>query len=200
MISVIIPCNKDRGFLDRAIKSIEMQDCPHEVIVSMSNNLMPYNFNRGLEKAKGEYVKLIHEDDYLLPGGLKKLVDGIKSHPWIFANAFQDDNPEWIYRPGDYTRDYLSLQENLSTNRIHISTTLYRTKVLREVGGMDETLWTAEEYDMHLKLWTRGYIPGYIDKVVAGHMMWSGQKSRQFRRQDKQKRDAFIQYIQNRYK
>lgn len=201
MISVIIPYNKDRGFLTRCIKSIESQEYKDfEIILSQSDKSVAWNFNRGLEKAKGEYCKFVCEDDALVPGSLQTLHDAIQDEFWVFANAIQEtENGQWIYRPGDYSRDFLKFSENVVTNRIHGGTTLYRTPILQAIGGMDETLWTGEEYDMHLKLWSKGFIPGYVDKVVYLHTLWSGQKSKILRQTRKSERDEEIKRIQARY-
>jgi glycosyltransferase involved in cell wall biosynthesis len=178
---------------------MEQQGVDFEIIESMSEERVSYNFNRGLEQAQGEYCKFVAEDDWLPPGALKALRDGIKDRPWIFANAIQMGPEKWTYRPGDYSKDFMIFRENLQTNRIHGGTTLYRTEILREIGGMDEDLWTGEEYDMHLKLWSNGYVPGYIDAEVYCHRIWGGQKSRRFRQQNKNLRDEAIKTIQARY-
>ena len=54
MISVIVPYNADRGWLNRCLASIENQTYENfECIESLSTNTVGYNFNRGLEKARG---------------------------------------------------------------------------------------------------------------------------------------------------
>ena len=204
MISVIVHYNEDRGFLEGCLDSIKSQkDVDFEIIESFSENGVSYNFNRGLEQAQGEFCKFVCEDDYLPEGALKILNDSIGDFGWIFANAIQiDKTGQWVYRPGDFSRRFMTLEENLNTNRIHGGTTLYRTDLLRLIGGMDETLWTGEEYDMHLKLWSKGFVPGYVDKEVYVHRIWAGQKSRKYRKtlNDKIIRNAEIKKIQARYR
>ena len=201
MISVIIPYNKDRGYLSRCIESIKIQTgVEYEIILSNSNKGVAYNFNRGLEKAKGRYCKFVSEDDYLPPSALHTLQEGIQNNFWIFANAIQEDGDNrWVYRPGDYSKNFMSLHENLITNRIHGGTTLYRTEMLQNIGGMDESLWTGEEYDMHMRLWSKGFVPGYINREVYVHTLWAGQKSRKYRKFNKKERDEQIKKIQARY-
>ena len=199
MISVIIPYNKDRGYLGRAVESIRKQDVDHEIILSHSDASVAVNFNNGLAKARGEYCKFVCEDDYLMEGALAKLEKGIQGFTWVFANALQSEAVEWVYRPGDYCNDFWTLDANLKTNRIHGGTTLYNTEVLKEIGGMNEDLWTAEEYDMHLKLWSMGHAPNYIDETVYVHTLWGGQKSKVLRRTHKNERDEEIRRIQSLY-
>lgn len=200
MISVIIPYDKDRGFLKQCIESVESQSGDFEIVLAHSDKSVAYNFNRGLDKAKGEFCKFVTEDDYLPPGALEYLLEGINGFPWVCANAIQlEVDREWIYKPGDYSDNFLTFDENVKTNRIHGGTTLYRTEILRSIGGMDETLWTGEEYDMHLRLFSIGAMPGYIDKEVYCHRLWPGQKSKQLRKTRKHERQQEIKRIQSLY-
>ena len=199
MISVIIPYNKDRGFLKDCVRSIEAQTYKDfEIIYAYSENPVVINFNHGLMLADGEFIKWVTDDDWLPPNSLQDLIDGIGDAPWAYANAIQYQHPvgdTWIYKPA-----FHSLAANIAQNQIHGGTTIYRTSVLKEIGGMNESLWTGEEYDMHLKLWTSGYHPVYIDKEVYYHRLWNGQKSKKLRRADGDKRAAEIKRIQDCYK
>jgi glycosyltransferase involved in cell wall biosynthesis len=199
MISVIIPYDKDRGFLDQCVKSIESQTYQDfEIIHAKSNCSVAVNFNFGLKMAKGEFCKFVTEDDWLPENSLQDLVDGIGDAPWAYANAIQYEHPAkttWIYKPNTH-----DLKSNIRQNQIHGGTTIYRTKVLLSIGGMDESLWTGEEYEMHLRLWSKGINPRYIDKEVYIHRLWNGQKSKKLRRINRDKRDGEIKRIQSLYK
>lgn len=200
MISVIIPYDRNRGYLENCITSIMNQTYKDFEIIPVCNPFpVAKNFNIGLRLAQGEFCKFVAEDDWLPINALQDLADGIKDYPWICGNAEQHDSSTWVYRPGDYAKNFLTLKENLNTNRIHGGTTLYRTELLREIGGMDESLWTGEEYDMHLKLMSLGYLPGYVDKIVYCHRLWSGQKSKQLRKNRKDERQKEISRIQSFY-
>lgn len=195
MISIIIPYNRDRGYLRNAIESIESQSIQHEIIKVHADRPVSVNFNAGLKLAKGEFCKFVCEDDMMAPNGLRYLLKGIENYDWCYANAIQwEGGGSWIYKPDEHT-----LSANIIKNRIHGGTTLYKTELLREIGGMDETLWTGEEYDMHLKLWTLGYIPKYIDAEVYIHRLWSGQKSRVLRKSKPNERAEEIKRIQSLY-
>ena len=196
-VSIIVPYKEDRGFLAQCIESIKAQTYPCELILSQSDNSVSYNFNRGLEKATGEFVKYVCDDDWLPPDSVSNLVNGIGDAPWVAANAIQvQGDYEWIYKP-----ETLDFAANVELNRIHGGTTLYRTDILREIGGLDETLWTGEEYDMNLKLMSLGYLPAYLDEEVYYYRLWSGGKSKRLRRttEDKIKRENEIKRIQALY-
>lgn len=197
MVSIIVPYVEDRGFLKECIQSIQYQTHPCEIIKVQSPRSVACNFNRGLREATGDLVKVVGDDDFLPPDSIENLVNGIGDAPWAVANATDvNNNGRYlsVYKP-----DTLDFAANIGLNRIHNGGTIYRTEVLREIGGMDESLWTGEEYEMHLRLMSLGYLPKYIDKEVYFYRQWSGGKSRQLRRKDPEKRANEIKRIQALY-
>lgn len=197
MISVIVPYDRDRGFLSQCIRSIKNQSYSDFEIIQVHRDYpVAKNFNIGLKVAKGEYCKFVTEDDWIPTNSLGDLAEGIDGADWVCANAEQHEQDKvWIYKPELPE----SFEANVERNRIHGGTTLYRTDMLREIGGMDETLWTGEEYEMHLRLMSLGYMPKYIDKVVYCHRLWNGQKSKQLRKNRKHERAEEIKRIQSLY-
>jgi glycosyltransferase involved in cell wall biosynthesis len=195
MISVIVPYKEDRGYLHNCIDSIRGQSyTDYELLLCKSEGSLPVNFNSGLKRAKGEFIKMVQDDDWLPVDGLKYLIENIGTSPWIIGNVWQMcDNP-YIHKP-----PYLDFASQVVKYDMHMGSTLYRTDVLREIGGMDETLLTGEEYDMHLKLLYLGYNPAYIDKEVYHYRMWSGGKSVIFRKHNKEWRQNELKKIQTRY-
>lgn len=198
MISVIVPYDKDRGFLKECVESIENQTYKNfEIILAQGDKPVAANFNDGLKKAKGEYCKFVTEDDWLPNNSLQDLADGISGYDWIFANAIQyEGDSSYIYRTPN---EALMFESNVIQNKIHGGTTLYTAETLREIGGMNEELWTGEEYEMHLRLFSHGFLPGYIQKEVYCHRLWSGQKSKLLRKNRKDERQAEIKRIQSLY-
>jgi glycosyltransferase involved in cell wall biosynthesis len=194
-VSVIVPYVEDRGYLNMCLESIRNQTVPCELIEVKSPRSVALNFNRGLGLATGELVKVVGDDDWLPLDSIENLVTGIGNAPWAVANAIEVTNTVHdIYKPPT-----LDFEANVLLNRIHNGGTIYRTEVLREIGGMDETLWTGEEYEMHLRLMSKRIMPKYINKEVYYYRRWQGQKSRQLRQQDKTKRANEIKRIQSLY-
>lgn len=195
MVSVIIAYDKDRGCLAKCIQSIRDQNYPDiEIILSQAEMPVGYNFNRGLERAKGEFVKYVDEDDWLPGDAITNLVKGMEDHPWICANSYNVGTDTTIVKSTLVPFDRL-----LRHNSIHGGTTLFRTDILREVGGMDEELMTGEEWDMYLKLMKAGYNPGYIDKEVYYYRIWPKSKTRKHRGYDPDWRNAEHEKIRSRY-
>jgi len=194
-VSVILPYVEDRGYLQQCIDSINAQSYKNfELIEAQGHGTLPQNFNWGLKQSSGEFVKLVEDDDWLPIDSLRYLVTGIGDAPWAIANVWQETNPRYIFKPM-----YLDFASNAQHNGIHMGSTLYRKEILDEIGGMDETLETGEEYDMHLNLFAHGHKPVYIDKEVYHYRMWSGGKSVIYRRQRTEWRKNEIRKIQARY-
>jgi len=198
MVTIILPYDKDRGYLQRMIDSIEAQTYDDiELITVHSPASVATNFNTGLKQAQGEFVKVVGEDDWLPEDSIQNLVDGIGDHPWICANAFNViDRKPYIEKPNPRK---LTLSHMIAKNVIHGGSTLYRTEILNEIGGMDESLWTGEEYDMNMHLMSKGYIPGYLDKEVYFYQVSNFQKSTIYRRENLIKREQALKEIRQKW-
>jgi len=199
MVSIIIPYNEDRGFLQDAINSVWMQTYrDFELILMKGDCSLGENVNKGLLKAEGEYIKVLSEDDELTPDCLKILVEGIQGYDWVYSDAenFGELPKGWdLYSDGETT----TLKEMLKGNRIHGGTTLYRKDVLLEVNGYDGGLWTGEEYDLHLDLLKRGYKHRHVPGIVYRYRIHGDNKSLTWTSEDRIKRHEYIKQIKKRY-
>jgi glycosyltransferase involved in cell wall biosynthesis len=195
MISVIVPYVKDRGFLAQCLDSIRAQTyTDFELLECQSDGSLPVNFNNGLKRAKGEFIKMVQDDDWLPPDSLKHLAEGIGGAPWVVGNVMQMTAAPYMHKP-----PYLDFERQRDKYDLHMGSTMYRKDVLIDIGGMDETLLTGEEYDMHLDLLWQNYNPVYIDKHVYNYRMWAGGKSRIFRRTKTEWRKKELAKIKARY-
>ena len=202
-VSVIIPYHQDRGYLFDAIESYEAQEFTgtSELILSHNPNFsLGDNFNAGLARAKGKYVKNLPEDDLLTPNCLQDLFDEAErtNADLVFAQARDFNGSENTYWTPVVTD--MSLDALLFENFIHGGTTLYRTDMLRELGGYDESLWTAEEYEFHLRCVAENYKLHYVPKIVFNYRVWASSKSLIYRRTRKQERDKYIESIRDRFR
>ena len=165
MISVILPYNKDRGYLHEAIASVEAQTYKdYELVLHQGDASFTHNMNMALKRANGEYVKILSEDDQLTPDSLEILISQIAMYDFVYADAENfGDIGGWPKRSHDKT---VTLESMLIGNGIHGGGVLYKTEILRAVGGFDEALWAAEEYDLHLKLIKAGYKHSHVEGIV----------------------------------
>lgn len=108
-ISVCIPAYKNPDFLLRGLASLAAQQCsswevlitddsPDDSVYEAAQQYMdklplkyfrntpakgmPANWNECYNKARGEYIKILHDDDWLAhPLALQKMADALDSHP-----------------------------------------------------------------------------------------------------------------------
>ena len=200
LISVIIPYNIDRGYLGEALNSIHQQTYKDfEIILSHSEHSGGYNMNRGIEKAKGEYLKYLCEDDILTPNCLKDSLDAIQGFDFIHGRGV-NLHQNGVETPYTMTNPYAQLSSMLEQNGINGGTTLYRTEIFNKVKW-DEELFTGGEYDFNLKLLSLGYKLGFCDKVLYKYRRHDLQKSlgnTSFEYQNA--RAEQIEMIRNRYR
>ena len=93
----------------------------------------------------------------------------------------------------------ISLLNLLESNFIIGPTTLYRTEMFRNVGGFDESLWTVEEYEFHLRCLSQGYKFIYLPQVVVNYRIWPSSKSIQYRLNKSEERLKLIESIKERF-
>ena len=178
-VSIIIPYKKDRGYLDQAIRSVELQTYGNvELIISQSNNGVSYNLNRGIEQSTGDFIKYLCDDDMLSRDSIEKSVKAFKpSTSFIHGNAiaFRELVSQGnVYRP---IKKHLNLKNMLTTNYIHGGTLMYRKEVFKEVGMFNETLWTGEEYEFNLRCFANGLKCTYTDEILYYYRLHGEQKS-----------------------
>lgn len=210
MVSVIIPYNKDRGYLSQAIASVEAQTYRNfELILEFGEVPTSVNLNNALKKAKGEFIKICDEDSMLTPNCLEDLRAGIEGFDFVCANAinFSDAFGEW--KENEYAGQWGwkplqksypgGLYEQIDRYSIHGGTVLYRKSALLNIGRdevWDTSINRAEEYDLHLRLLYYGYKLGYVDKTVFKYRIHPTQKSRT---SDKEAKKRIIEQIKSRY-
>ena len=202
--SIIIPYNKDRGYLQQAIDSVYNQTYKGEIelITSHSDNGVSYNINRGIEIATGEYIKFFAEDDLLTPNCIKDSVKAIEGFDFIHGKAFNFHETN-LNRNNTHTpRIHIpTLEDMLKVNILHGGTLFYRADVFKRFGLFNESLWTGEEYDYNLMLLSKGAKIGYIDKVVFNYRLHDLQKSiGKHSNEYKAKRKEAIEAIKNKYR
>jgi|SRR6186713_767912 len=176
-VTVIIPYNKNRGWLFDCIMSIFASDYNGEIeiILSKSDNGVGYNINRAIELATGDYIKFIAEDDMLTPNCISDSVEAIEFFDVIHGNAY-------YIRDGVITGNFIPashspvLDQMLNRNKFHGGTLFYRAEVLKQ-NMFDESLWTGEEYELNLRLIKKGFKFGYCDSYMTYNRQHELQKS-----------------------
>lgn len=178
MVTIIIPYRVNRGYLDKAIESIHLQNYPGaiEIIQSNHDEGVSFNINRGIEMASGEFIKYLCEDDWLPVNSIKDSVEGIQGHDFIHGKAYGYFHQNNIveYEP---PIKHPTLEQNSTKNVIHGGSLMYRKSVFERIGMFDESLDCAEELEMNLRCLQSGMSIGYVDSFLYYYRRHEQQKS-----------------------
>ncbi|MEA5596126.1 glycosyltransferase family 2 protein [Rivularia sp. UHCC 0363] len=183
LVSIVIPCYNNEPFIEDAIASAVNQTYNNvEIIViddgstdksleiirlfenhiqweTSSNQGAPKARNRGLELARGEYIKFLDADDILLPDSLERQVEkasqlSSERKAIIYGDAI------WINRDGKPLPNNPLLPRKANEDPVsHIlsqcpltSCPLHKRDYLLEIGGFDPLIPKGQEHDLHLRL------------------------------------------------
>jgi len=180
LVSVVIPCYNQARFLGQAIESVQAQTHRFfEIIVvddgstddtvavaggygsvrciSQRNQGQGAARNEGLKHVLGDYVVFLDSDDRLLPRALDIGLRGFAAHPKseFVAGRCVGINTHGVQQrtrhPPVVERDhYLRL---LECNYIWTpGTVMFRTDIVRQLGGFKRTVSGAEDYDLYLRI------------------------------------------------
>lgn len=192
LVTVAVPSYNHGRYLEAALESLFSQGLPIEVFVAdagsgddslavirrWESRLLGWRsqpdsgqaaaINEGIGRGSAPYVCWLNSDDWLLPGGLARLHAALESSPgsamaygraWNFAEGSGKMRPVYV-RP---------FNERLMARLCIVSqpATLIRRSAWEAVGGVDEALQMAMDYDLWWKLFRRFGAPAFVDEFVA---------------------------------
>lgn len=194
LVTIAVPSFNQGDFLHAALESIFIQEVPVEVFVldagSTDQSLDVISrwepkltgwrsgedagqagaINEGIGMGAAPYVCWLNSDDCFLAGGLKRLVAALDSSlesPAVYGRAWNVDvhgNKIRPYWTAPFSRRHLA-------NRCFISqpATLIRRTAWETVGGLDESLRMAMDYDLWWRLYLQLGPLLYLDSFVAAN-------------------------------
>ena len=210
-VSVIIPTFSHRDYILSTLESVFAQTfTDYEVIVvndgspddtedllrphlesrriryfKQSNRGQAAARNRGIAEAGGEFIALLDDDDLWPADKLHWQVDAMHGDP---ALAMVAGEVELIDGSSNVTGRKVVGDRNISYESLFGGSpiwspgqTLIRTSRLREIGGLDETIWGTDDYDLYLRLARRWTIRGF-SRVALRYRVHPGNASRQANR------------------
>jgi glycosyltransferase involved in cell wall biosynthesis len=198
LVSVVIPCYGQAHFLPDAIVSVLSQtysnvevivvdDGSHDNVaavvarhhgvryVRQANGGVSAARNTGIRESTGDFLVFLDADDLLLPGALQAGIECFDRRPdcRLAIGRFHRVDREGRLRsasqhPAPEEHYYRRL---LRVNHIAmLATCMFSRHVIDEVGGFDETLHAAEDYELYLRV-ARGYPLQCHDTVVANYRL-----------------------------
>jgi len=199
LVSVIIPTYQRANFLSKAIESVLNQTYPYiELIVvdDGSKDATPYlvskyplkyvklpkNFgvsfarNRGILKAKGNFIAFLDSDDVFKRRKIERQVEFFLKHPHFMAVQTEEiwiRNGKRINPKKKHAKaSGYFLDRALELCVVSPSSVMLRREVFDEIGLFDETLPVCEDYDFFLRFalkYPMGYIPEPLVVKYGGH-------------------------------
>lgn len=145
------------GSKDSTIEIVSSLKDPRIKVFSYSNAGVAASRNRGIAQTSGEYISFIDADDLWTPDKLESQLQALKANPQAaVAYSWNDCIDEFsnFSRKGCHISANGNIYANLLLGNIleNGSNPLIRRQALIEVGGFDESLSTAADWDMWLRL------------------------------------------------
>ncbi|MBM4267453.1 MAG: glycosyltransferase [Deltaproteobacteria bacterium] len=172
----------DDGSRDDSLEVLRAIEDPRLVVLAQENRGLSRTLNRGLARARGQYVKMLPSDDALVPGALARQVAVAASEqlalvfslPLVVDSGgrpLADPAPQaWFDVEG---RDERALLRALvERNPLCAPGALFDRVAAQAVGGFDPSLRVAQDYDLWLRL-----LPGRRARLLPERLVavrWHG--------------------------
>jgi GT2 family glycosyltransferase len=145
------------------------------------NKGLANNWNRCIERARGHWVHILHQDDIVLPGFYERLYNGILSNPNIgmaFSRfAIIDGNGHWSglgpleSATADVLDDWL---ERVGTGlRLECPAVVVKRATYERLGGFNPGLTNALDFEMWIRIAANA--PVYYEPQILAGYRWHGQ-------------------------
>ena len=208
LLSICVPTYNRPSLLRRTLNSLQSNRRDVEIIVTDNSNdsrseqvvketlgyqVSPWryhknepavtpanNMNAGVRLARGKYIYILHDDDYLLPGGLLKMLEKIEknlSHPVLkFRVRVVDIHQRPIVhslrfdlsREEYYLRPELALQNLLSNSSyVRQPSVVLKREVYDKVGFWDDSKTPPNDTDMWMRVFSNFGVYCLPDSVSA---------------------------------
>ena len=201
LVSVIIPCYQNRCYLQQTLASVLPQvtgdmevfvlddaspeGCPlegSEFTGQVPVFRQPVNLGHvgnlvdGIRRARGQWVHILHGDDFVLPGFYAAILDAIGKFPNAGAvftqNVVVNPAGQWIGLSqllGSETAVLPDLLQRLAVeNVIQTPSIVVRRAVYEELGAFDSEFTWCEDWEMWSRLASR-FAVVYVGQALAAY-------------------------------
>jgi glycosyltransferase involved in cell wall biosynthesis len=148
------------GSEDSTLEIVSNLKDPRLKVFSYPNANQAVSRNRGISQASGEYISFIDADDLWTPDKLEAQLRALQENPQAAVayswTDFIDESSHFLH-----TGSHLTVNGDAYANLLIVnflengSNPLIRRQALTDVGGFEESLPPAEDWDLWLRLATR---------------------------------------------
>lgn len=172
-VEVILIDDASTDGSDHIVRQLGAQDARIRTICHSVNRGHIATYNEGIAEVRGDYTVLLSADDLLTPGCLGRATSLMEAYPLVgltygFPVDFTDSHlpaartiaKSWIIWPG---HDWLAYRCRVGRNIVRSPEVVLRTSVLREVGGYQDHLPHAADFELWMRAATVsdvGYVAG----------------------------------------
>jgi GT2 family glycosyltransferase len=200
LVSVVTPCRKAREWLPRCIASVEAQgldrvehivvdgasldgtvellrDSPHIRWRSEPDKGQSDAINKGLGLARGSLITWLNADDVLEAGAVDRVIAAWRTNPRaaVFYGdcAIVEGDQRSLWTPPPHIR----AEDFDNRNPLPQVGTFVTSNALTDVGGVDDELHLAMDFDLFLRLSLAGHQFVYTGATLATFVLHAGSKS-----------------------
>jgi GT2 family glycosyltransferase len=143
------------------------EEFPQVQVIARDENIGAPAWNDGFAVAGGEWSLILDDDCYLPPDGLTRAIEAAREHSadMVSFRVVSTEDPTWVFTEKYRTGLFMFWG----------CACLVRTSALRELGGYDPELFMwANELELTLRFYDRGYRHLHLPEVTAQHMKAPG--------------------------
>lgn len=204
-VSIITPSFNQGGFIGATIQSVLNQTYPHieyilvdggstdetiavvdqyrsqiDVVIQERDRGQSDAINKGFRLATGDLVGWINSDDVLYPDCVEQIINLYRQHN--DGAVYYGSTNDWIDTQGRVIgtrhlpvpdRNYL-LNQNY---KLIQQGSFYPTRLVREVGYLNESIHYCMDLDLWLRLLNHGPIYAYSQQSIAAFRQWEETKT-----------------------
>jgi len=167
LTSVLSQLSRDEEVQIEVIDDCSTRDDPAAVVAACGEGRVSYfrqpanvgpqaNFTTCIQRARGEWVHILHGDDMVAPGFYRTLQHAAREHPGVgaaFCRSINVDAAGALVDFSELEADRPGVQENLIgrlaiDNRIRFPTIAVKRETYERLGGFHPALFHSADWDM----------------------------------------------------
>lgn len=193
-ISVIVPCFNGADTLQKALRSIAVQnveavevivvddastdttqevlsrfdEIPIQVIRQPMNRGVAHARNAGVHSAKGTWIQFLDADDYLLPGKFLAQLSRRDEADFIYSDwgsEYESNHPRLVLEPKRFFTDLPHLSQLLISNPFPVHLPLVRRKFVQRLEGPFNSDRMHEDWDFWFRIFELNPRVAYVQHL-----------------------------------